>query len=202
MIKDYYQELHVHAKAVPEVINSSYKILKEKYSRDIHPDELENWMSGLEEAYQVLSNPEKKQKYDQVYFQEFGGVAELERRLNKHKGLLITLTAVFLALLVMSVYFLYSIKKPLMPKGAIVREIAALQEDMSSYRMEKGNYPSAMKVSELNKVLGKYRKEREELFWSKVIKYELTSSGKFRITYDSGDTTILITESGSHSKYK
>jgi len=202
MIKDYYQELHIHSKAVPEVINSSYKILKEKYQRDIHPDELESWMSSLEEAYAVLSDPEKRKKYDQVYFQEFGGVAELERRLNRHKGLLMTLSAVFMALLILAVYFLYSIKKPLEPKGPIVRQIAELKDDMTAFKMDKGDYPSVASADALRKELKSYRDERKEIFWSKVVKYELTSTGKYRITFDAGDSTILITETSSQSQYK
>jgi len=202
MIKDYYQELHIHPKAALEVINSSYKILKEKYQRDIHPDELENWMSGLEEAYQILGDVEKRKRYDQVYFQEFGGVAELERRLNRHKGLLITLSTVFMALLILAVYFLYSIKKPVEPKGPLVRQIASLKEDMTSFKMDKGDYPNVSSADELKKELDKYKQEREELFWSKVVKYEQTSSGKYRITLDAGETTVVITESSSQSKYK
>ncbi len=207
MIKDYYQELHVHPKAVPELINSSYKILKEKYKRDIHPDELESWMTGLNEAYQVLSNMEKRKKYDQVYFQEYGGIAELEHRLNRHKGLLATLSAIFVILIIVAVYFLYSIKGQVSTlteqaefRDLLAHQTKALKDDLESFKKEKGKYPSSGDPAILRKTLEKYKNKREEQFWGRMSQYEQTKSGGYRIIFNMDDSTLIVTPDSSLSK--
>jgi curved DNA-binding protein CbpA len=200
MIKDYYQELHIQSKAVPELINSSYKILKEKYKRDIHPDEIESWMTSLDEAYEVLSNPEKRKKYDQVYFQEFGGVAELEKRLNKHKGVLYALATVFISLIIVAVYFLYTIKKPLPPKGPLTHQIAALKYDLNAFKVDKGKFPNLSTPEALKKALQQYKDERSTHFWGKMKKYELTKSGSYRITFEESGEELIVTPDSTYTK--
>ncbi len=197
MIKDYYQELHIRAKAVPELINSSYKILKEKYKRDIHPDEIESWMTSLDEAYQVLSDPEKRKKYDQVYFQEYGGIADLEKRLNKHKGLLIVLSMVFVILIGSSIYFLYSIQDQVTDttqiKERLTHQTKALKDDLESYRAEHGRYPNSSEVNVLRNTLDKYKQAREGQYWSKMKKYELKGNGDYSIIIDMGEKRLTVT---------
>lgn len=63
-MKNYYDLLEINKNASEEVIKSAYRALAKKY----HPDN--NGMSNAEklaeinEAYEVLSNPEKKREYD------------------------------------------------------------------------------------------------------------------------------------------
>lgn len=63
---DYYKELGVTKTASPEEIASAYR----KKARQLHPDvnkapEAESQFKGLSEAYEVLKDKEKRQKYDQ-----------------------------------------------------------------------------------------------------------------------------------------
>ena len=194
MIKDYYQELHIHPKAVPELINSSYKILKEKYQRDIHPEELESWMKGLDEAYQVLSNAEKRKKYDQVYYQEFGGIAELEKKLNRHKGLLMALSTVFVVLIAVAIYFLYSLTGVTRDdvRKLITQQAKVLQQDLEAYRKDNNKYPAVKSPEGLRKALEKYKIEREDFFWT-AVNYKETKSGSYRIRIDMGETSLIVT---------
>lgn len=69
MSKDYYQILGVNKTSSPEEIKKEYRKLALKYHPDKNPDnkEAESRFKDIAEAYDVLSNPEKKQKYD------FGG---------------------------------------------------------------------------------------------------------------------------------
>lgn len=66
-MKDYYEELEVSRQASPEIINKVYKVLAKKY----HPDttkenkqEAEERFKKISEAYEVLSNPQKRKVYD------------------------------------------------------------------------------------------------------------------------------------------
>lgn len=63
MQPDYYEILQVAPDAEPEIISAAYRKLAQKY----HPDRtLDNGdrMRLLNEAYEVLSNPDKRRKYD------------------------------------------------------------------------------------------------------------------------------------------
>lgn len=68
-MEDYYEILEVHPKASNEIIKKAYIVLAKKY----HPDttslpriEAERKMALLNKAYSILSNPEKRMKYDQT----------------------------------------------------------------------------------------------------------------------------------------
>jgi len=63
--KDYYQILHVHPSAKPEVIRAAYKRLSRKYHPDINksPDATRR-MQEINEAYEILNNPQKRAEYD------------------------------------------------------------------------------------------------------------------------------------------
>lgn len=69
MEKNYYEILEVDKKASPEIIEKAYKVLAKKYHPDLQPKEnkkqSEDIFKKINEAYEVLSNPEKKQAYDQ-----------------------------------------------------------------------------------------------------------------------------------------
>ncbi|WP_281697425.1 J domain-containing protein [Acidaminococcus massiliensis] len=63
---DYYEILEVHPKASSEIIKKAYFTLAKKYHPDIYPDKkfAIKKMAMLNEAYEVLSNPEKRKAYD------------------------------------------------------------------------------------------------------------------------------------------
>lgn len=65
--KDYYAILDVSKTANPEDIKRAYRKLARKYHPDLNPDdkEAETKFIDLNEANEVLSDPEKRQKYDQ-----------------------------------------------------------------------------------------------------------------------------------------
>ena len=62
-MKDYYKILEVEEKASADDIKKSYRALSKKYHPDVNPDGGEKFKE-IAEAYEVLSNPEKKSQYD------------------------------------------------------------------------------------------------------------------------------------------
>ncbi|MDR3692361.1 MAG: DnaJ C-terminal domain-containing protein [Fimbriimonas sp.] len=67
MAKDYYQILGVTRKADEKEIKSAYRKLARKYHPDVNPNDkaAEAKFKEMSEAYEVLSDPEKRQMYDQ-----------------------------------------------------------------------------------------------------------------------------------------
>lgn len=65
--RDYYDVLGVSKSASPEEIKKSYRKIAIKFHPDKNPDdkEAEEKFKEAAEAYEILSNPEKKQRYDQ-----------------------------------------------------------------------------------------------------------------------------------------
>ena len=62
-MKDYYKILEVEEKASADDIKKSYRALSKKYHPDVNPDGADKFKE-IAEAYEVLSNPEKKSQYD------------------------------------------------------------------------------------------------------------------------------------------
>ncbi len=67
-MRDYYEVLMVHEKAIPEVVDRVYRFLARRYHPDVHPPEerldAERKMLELNLAYQVLSDPTRRAEYD------------------------------------------------------------------------------------------------------------------------------------------
>lgn len=68
MNKNYYDILQVNKNASPEIIEKAYKTLAKKYHPDLQAEEnkkqAEEILKEINEAYEVLSDLEKKQNYD------------------------------------------------------------------------------------------------------------------------------------------
>ena len=65
--RDYYEVLGVSKDVTEEELKKVYRQLARKYHPDLHPDDptAEEKFKEITEAYEVLSNPEKRQVYDQ-----------------------------------------------------------------------------------------------------------------------------------------
>ena len=66
--RDYYEVLGLQKGAGEDDIKKAYRNMARKYHPDLHPDnveECEEKMKEINEAYAVLSDPEKRQRYDQ-----------------------------------------------------------------------------------------------------------------------------------------
>ncbi|MBZ9787565.1 J domain-containing protein [Psychroflexus sp. CAK57W] len=64
---DYYKILGLSKKATEKEIKAAYRKLARKYHPDLNPNnqEAENKFKQVSEAYEVLSNPENRKKYDE-----------------------------------------------------------------------------------------------------------------------------------------
>lgn len=68
--RDYYEVLGLQKGASDEEIKKAFKKMARKYHPDLHPNdkECEEKFKEVNEAYGVLSDPQKKQRYDQFGF--------------------------------------------------------------------------------------------------------------------------------------
>lgn len=74
-MKNYYEILEINEKASQEIIDKVYKVLIKKYHPDLQENneiktKYEEKIKEINEAYEVLSNPEKRAKYDRELLQE------------------------------------------------------------------------------------------------------------------------------------
>lgn len=100
MEKNYYDILQVNKNASPEVIEKVYKLLAKKYHPDLQNSEnkqqSEKILKEINEAYEVLSNTEKKEIYDKTlennyvskkeYYEIYNQNLALKEELNNLKN--------------------------------------------------------------------------------------------------------------------
>ncbi|MDO5302236.1 MAG: J domain-containing protein [Tissierellia bacterium] len=81
--KDYYNILGVDKNADDKTIKSAYRKLAKKYHPDLHPDDpsAQEKFKEVGEAYEVLSDPEKRRTYDQ-----FGASGNFQGGMNFDPG--------------------------------------------------------------------------------------------------------------------
>src|SRR5580658_6994520 len=75
---DYYETLSVAREASSDDIRKAYRKLARKHHPDLNPGDktAEDRFKKVQEAYDVLNDPKKKQMYDQVgYYSENGAPA-------------------------------------------------------------------------------------------------------------------------------
>ena len=73
---DYYETLGVARTASEDDIRKAYRKLARKYHPDLNPGDksAEDRFKSVQEAYDILSEPKKRQMYDQVgFYSESGG---------------------------------------------------------------------------------------------------------------------------------
>jgi len=73
--RDYYEILEISKDASPEEIKKAYRKMAIKFHPDKNPDnpEAEDKFKEAAEAYEILSNPDKRQRYDQFGHQGVSG---------------------------------------------------------------------------------------------------------------------------------
>ena len=67
-MENYYEILEVDVHASKEVIDKAFKVLAKRYHPDTQSEDKKTWaeekFKKINEAYEVLSNPESRKKYD------------------------------------------------------------------------------------------------------------------------------------------
>lgn len=90
-MKNYYEILEVDKNASDEIIKVAYKALVKKYHPDLKEGtakiNAENKIKQINEAYDILSNPEKKYEYDQNLINEDISKEQYEIVLNENMNL-------------------------------------------------------------------------------------------------------------------
>ena len=68
MFKDYYKILGVHSSATADEIKRAYRAMSMKWHPDKNPDaDVTSMMQDINEAYAILKDKEKRNRYDQEY---------------------------------------------------------------------------------------------------------------------------------------
>ncbi|MBR0427869.1 MAG: J domain-containing protein [Clostridia bacterium] len=90
-MKNYYKILQVDKDASPEIIKVAYKLLVKKNHPDLKEGAekqiAEEKIKEINEAYDILSNPEEKAKYDQNLINEFISQEQYNTILNENINL-------------------------------------------------------------------------------------------------------------------
>ncbi len=89
---DYYEVLQVLPKASQEVIQNAYRALAKKFHPDLYPDkdEATKIMALLNTAYSVLSDPNKRTQYDNLYFNKNERPSQKTQEANSSHDIRIT----------------------------------------------------------------------------------------------------------------
>ncbi|MBO6243283.1 MAG: J domain-containing protein [Clostridia bacterium] len=91
MNKNYYEILQVDKNASPEIIERAYKVLAKKYHPDVQPEDekqhAEMIFKQINEAYEVLSDKEKRKAYNETLHNSIISVEEFNRLYNENKTL-------------------------------------------------------------------------------------------------------------------
>src|SRR6266446_9851974 len=87
--QDYYQALGVGRDADAEEVRKAYRRLARKHHPDLNPGDkaAEDRFKKLQEAYDVLSEPKKRQMYDQQGFYSDSGFAANAGAPNEGAGM-------------------------------------------------------------------------------------------------------------------
>lgn len=84
-MKKYYEILEVNPKASQEIIEKAYKVLAKKYHPDLQEEQYKELakqkMQDINEAYEILSDANKRAKYDQELANE--EKRELQRKIEE-----------------------------------------------------------------------------------------------------------------------
>jgi curved DNA-binding protein CbpA len=67
---DYYEVLQISANAEPETVHRVYRLLAQRFHPDNHETGDEGKFRALSEAYQVISDPERRARYDVAHQQQ------------------------------------------------------------------------------------------------------------------------------------
>jgi len=93
-MKDFYYILGTERNCTPGELNSAYRKLAEKFSNQESDDFLQHHFSEISEAYEVLSDPSRRRKYDVAFRKHY------QRRLYyfkiRHLNVAVTLTLIFI----------------------------------------------------------------------------------------------------------
>ena len=72
--RDYYEVLGVEKNATDDDLKKAYRKLAKKYHPDVNPsEEAAEKFKEASEAYSILSDPQKRQQYDQFGHAAFSG---------------------------------------------------------------------------------------------------------------------------------
>ena len=91
MDKNYYEILEIDKKASIEIVDKAYKTLVKKYHPDLQEGskklECEEKLKLINEAYEILSNPDKREIYNQeIEFQSQQNRRDKDRNTYKHEN--------------------------------------------------------------------------------------------------------------------